>query len=406
MNDSGTNSVKPPVRSCSARTTRMCSASSQGSSTWPNITVTVERRPAACEASITSTQRATGSLLGEIRSRTPSWSTSAAVPGVEPESGFAQPLEHVARREPGDVAHVRHLHRRVGVQVDVGRGLLHHPQPVLVVLEPPVGVDARLHADLGGAVRPPPRARAAPAPRGRARRRRASACPGRSRRTRSRRADVRDVDVAVHHERHRLPGELAPQLVGRLAHVLHRLGPRLGEQRRELLLAQRGALAPLAIAPGTRSRRIGALLAAARAAPRDEAPVLQLDHVEHALLDPVGVHVLRVHAEPLGERIALRRQPLAHLVDRRERDARARCGRRWRTGRRGPSRPPPRAAATSPRGSAGSARPRRASAAATRARARACRRGSPAWPSAGSGSASPCVSLRCASSAIWAGSAP
>ena len=30
-----------------------------------------------------STQRATGSLLGLMRSRTPSWSTSAAVPGVE-----------------------------------------------------------------------------------------------------------------------------------------------------------------------------------------------------------------------------------------------------------------------------------------------------------------------------------
>ena len=30
-----------------------------------------------------STQRATGSLLGEMRSRTPSWRTSAAVPGVE-----------------------------------------------------------------------------------------------------------------------------------------------------------------------------------------------------------------------------------------------------------------------------------------------------------------------------------
>ena len=84
MNDSGTNSVMPPVRSCSARTTRMCSASSHGSSMWPNITVAVERRPARCEASMISTQRATGSLFGEIRSRTPSCSTSAAVPGVEP----------------------------------------------------------------------------------------------------------------------------------------------------------------------------------------------------------------------------------------------------------------------------------------------------------------------------------
>ena len=50
---------------------------------WPNITVTVERRPARWEASMISTQRETGSLFGLIRSRTPSWSTSAAVPGVE-----------------------------------------------------------------------------------------------------------------------------------------------------------------------------------------------------------------------------------------------------------------------------------------------------------------------------------
>jgi hypothetical protein len=50
---------------------------------WPNITVEVERRPARCEASMISTQRATGSLFGEMRWRTPSSSTSAAVPGVE-----------------------------------------------------------------------------------------------------------------------------------------------------------------------------------------------------------------------------------------------------------------------------------------------------------------------------------
>ena len=61
----------------------MCSASSHGSSTCPNITVEVERSPTACEASMISTHRAAGSLLGEIRSRTPSWRTSAAVPGVE-----------------------------------------------------------------------------------------------------------------------------------------------------------------------------------------------------------------------------------------------------------------------------------------------------------------------------------
>ena len=66
-----------------------------------------------------STQRATGSLFGEIRSRTPSWSTSAAVPGVEPEAGLAQPLEHLVRRQARALAHVVDLHRRVGVQVDL-----------------------------------------------------------------------------------------------------------------------------------------------------------------------------------------------------------------------------------------------------------------------------------------------
>src|ERR671935_260297 len=56
MKLSGTNSVNPPVRSWSSRTTCMCSASSQGSSMWPNMTVTEDRRPARCEASMISTQ--------------------------------------------------------------------------------------------------------------------------------------------------------------------------------------------------------------------------------------------------------------------------------------------------------------------------------------------------------------
>ena len=144
---------------------------------------------------------------------------------------------------------------------------------------------------------------------------------------------------------------------------------------------------PLAIAARNQVPADRALLAAAGAAARDEAPVAQLDHVEHALLDPVRVHVLGVDAEPLGERVAARREPLAHLVNRRERMLRARCGRRWPTGRRGRWRPPPRAEATSRTGSAGSARPRPASACAPRARAPACGRASPRSPMAAAGAA-------------------
>ena len=90
-------------------------------------------------------------------------------------------------RQAADVAHVRDLHRRVGVQVQLRRDRLGEPQPVQVVVQPPVGVDPRLDAQLGGAElqrigdplrRTPPRS---------ARRRPASAWTDRSRRTRSRR---------------------------------------------------------------------------------------------------------------------------------------------------------------------------------------------------------------------------
>jgi hypothetical protein len=63
-------------------------------------------------------------------------------------------------------------------------------------------------------------------------------------------ADVRDVDVAVDDEGDVVAGELGAQLVGRLAHVLDRLGPRLGEQRGELVLGQLAPSRPRAIAPG------------------------------------------------------------------------------------------------------------------------------------------------------------
>ena len=122
MNDSGTNSVIPPVRSCSSRTTRMWRASSQGSSMWPNITVEVERRPERWQASMISTQRSAGSLLGEIRARTPSSSTSAAVPGGRAEAALAQVVEHGVGAAARALAHVVDLHRRVGVQVQLRRG--------------------------------------------------------------------------------------------------------------------------------------------------------------------------------------------------------------------------------------------------------------------------------------------
>ena len=137
MNESGTNSVIPPVRSCSARTTRMCSASSHGSSMWPNMTVDVERRPARWVASMISTHRATGSLFGEMRSRTPSCSTSAAVPGVESRPASRSRAKTSSGGSRSCRTCARSPSASVGVQVDVGAVSFASAQPAEVVLERP-----------------------------------------------------------------------------------------------------------------------------------------------------------------------------------------------------------------------------------------------------------------------------
>ena len=232
-----------------------------------------------------STQRATGSLFGEMRSRTPSWSTSAAVPGVESRPANAQPRQ--------DVAAARARRRRTCAR----------------------SPSASTRAGGAAARRPWRRAASAGSPRGPSRGGCPTACRSRSPRTRRPRAtrarellavvlvgvgralalaeaaeraaddaDVRDVDVAVDDEGDLVAGELGAQLVGGLAQVLDRLGPRLGEQRGQLLgrRATRPSR-PFAIAPGTRSRRIARSSRRPRPAPRDERPVRRLDDVEHAL---------------------------------------------------------------------------------------------------------------------------
>jgi hypothetical protein len=156
--------------------------------------------------------------------------------------------------------------------VHVRRGLLGEAQPPEVVVEAPVGVDARLHADLRRAVgerlvhaadellavvlvgvrRALGDAEAA-----------------------ERAADdahVRDVDVAVDDVGHRVAGELRAQGVGRLAHVLDDLGPVVGEQRGQLRRVQRLA----GVRAGDRG---GAQLAAA--APRHERRVMRADRLQH-----------------------------------------------------------------------------------------------------------------------------
>jgi hypothetical protein len=131
-------------------------------------------------------------------------------------------------------------------------------------------------------------------------------------------ADVGEVDVAVDDECRSLAGQLGPKLIGSGTHLLDHGRTRLGEQRRQLLLGQRLPSPPLRDRARGNVRVDNPLLAPPRALARDEAPELELHDVQDALLDPVGLEVLRVGAQPLGERIALRREALADLMGARE----------------------------------------------------------------------------------------
>ena len=167
----------------------------------------------------------------------------------------------------------------------------------------------------------------------------------------------------------------------RISSIASRAG--LGEQRRQLLRAQRDARrGPSRSRRATSSGRIGARrVGAARSAPRDEAPVLRLDRVEHALRDPLGVDVLRVDAQALGQRVRRRVcSSLAHLVRRGERVLGGDVIAVGATARRGRSRRRPPARATSRRGSAGPGCRRPASAVASRRSAASCPRCSPRTP--------------------------
>ena len=246
------------------------------------------------------------------------------------------------------------------------RHLLGQAQPLAVLLEGQVGMDAALHAELGRAELDrflDPRGEVLLGDFvgvGRALAL-AEAAEGAADD-----ADVGEVDVAVDDEGDRVPGQLGAQLVGGDPHLLDHLGPGLGEQRGQLVLGElhrprAPSRSPARPAPA--SKRLFA--ASPGPSPRDEAPVLQLDHVEDALLHPLGVHVLRVDAEPLGQRVAPAAPAPCAPGAGSGTAPRARCGRRWRRGRRGRWPRPRPAPATSRRGSAGPARRRRASAACT-----------------------------------------
>ena len=200
------------------------------------------------------------------------------------------------------------------------RGLvLRDPEVVQVVVESPIGMDARLDTELGRAVCD----RVANARTVFLRRMlvgvRRAASLAKTAEGASDRAHVGDVDVAVDDERDEFTRELATQLIGGLPQILDRLRTGLGEQRGQLVLGQPPAVAGLGDRPGNGLPGDRPVTASTATAAWDERPVLCLDHIEHALGEPVGVQVLRMGTEPLRQRVAQWLQALTHLVRMRER---------------------------------------------------------------------------------------
>ena len=170
------------------------------------------------------------------------------------------------------------------------------------------------------------------------------------------------------------------QAIGPGANLLDRLGPLLTEQRDELgarkLMAVGGPLHRPRREVSVADRGCGAIAVAVgghRFPARHERRETVRDRPEHRRLHPIPVHVLRIDAEPLGERVAERAQALADLQRTRERML---GGNVIAVGREAAEvvAPPRRGRPTNRRGSAAPGCRRRASPSGTRRRGASCRR--------------------------------
>src|SRR3984957_11823519 len=151
MNGSRTNSVKPPVRSCTDRITRRCPTQCAGVSTCPYIIVEEVRRPSSCAVLMTSIQTEAGSLPLVSTQRTSSSRISAAVPGSESRPASLAPPQPLPDRQAGAGRPVDNFHRGERVYVKIWAASLDFGSDFEICCSWQIGMDTTLHAHLGGA---------------------------------------------------------------------------------------------------------------------------------------------------------------------------------------------------------------------------------------------------------------
>ena len=161
-NGSGTNSVKPPVSFCRSRVRTQVAGPVLGLLDRAEHDRDVRAQADGVGGAVRSSHSSVLILSGQRIARTSSSRISAAVPGQRAQPGVHEPPQVVGQRLAEALGALGDLERGEAVHVDVGRGLLHGPGDVDVVVAVEVGVDAALQADLGGAeLGAPRRARSA-----------------------------------------------------------------------------------------------------------------------------------------------------------------------------------------------------------------------------------------------------
>ena len=261
-NGNGTNSVKPPVRSWMSRSTLRWPTQCRGLSTCPYIIVDDDRRPTSCAVVTISIHIDVGNLPLVSTQRTSSSRISAAVPGMVSSPASRRLISHSRMLKPALGHAVGDLHRGERVHVHRRHPGLDGAHQVGVAGDRQLGVDAALHADLGGAfdVRLP---RAVGDLVGGQRERVGVALALRERAEPAAGvADVGEVDVAVHHEGHVVADGVAAQRIRQRGNRFQRRA--VGRGQRQVLVV--GAAGRDRVRPSAARRARRCRCAPARAA--------------------------------------------------------------------------------------------------------------------------------------------
>ena len=296
MNGSSTNSVNPPVSSCTAAIVRRCCTQCCGESTWPYIIVELDGSPTLCAVLITSIQLAVGNFPLVRIQRTSSSRISAAVPGMLSSPASLTEIRNSSIDRPvRTVPFITSIGEKACTCICGTRCFTARTRSAIRRTRQ-IRVDAALHADLGGADHPGLLGAGADLVHRQRVGVRVRAPLGERAEPAAGVADVGEVDVPVHHVGDVVADRCLAQLIGDLRQLVER-GPGRGDQGERLVVGQTGRV-PLGRGQGRLD--------------------VTVDPLGHCVASAVG-HLLAQHVPVAVRRVEVRPRlgPASLGVDRR-----------------------------------------------------------------------------------------